>query len=74
MVVPRGVHRSDEEIRREIAQLERERKALILERDVRETDYDFELVERRESREKERDIVRVEKDRKGRLALVRSTH
>lgn len=81
--------KSDREIRREIANLEAERRALRLERDaderraltlaVRDRDG-YEVVERREVieerpfREHEREVIRVEKDRKGRMALVRSTH
>jgi hypothetical protein len=58
--------RSERDIRDEIRQLESERRMLKYER---ETDY--EIVERREPR---REVVRVDKDRKGRLALVRSAH
>lgn len=79
--------KSDREIRREIASLEAERRALRLEREadekravvlaIRDRD-DYEVIERREIIEdrpsREREILRVEKDRKGRMALVRSTH
>jgi hypothetical protein len=81
--------KSDREIRREIASLEAERRALRLEREsddnravalsIRDRDG-YEVVERREViedrpyREREREVVRVEKDSKGRMALVRSTH
>ena len=75
-------HRSDRDIRAEIRALEVERRALRLERDADERrliaerirdrdDYDFEIIERRD---RDRDVVRVEKDRKGRMALVKSTH
>ncbi|KAK7706503.1 hypothetical protein SLS57_009613 [Botryosphaeria dothidea] len=78
VVVPeRG--RSDREIKEEIRRLENERKALQLERraedlrlapiEYRETEY--EIIE---ERPRERNVVRVDKDRKGRLALVRSSH
>lgn len=79
--------KSDREIRREIAALEAEQRALRFEREsddtrirtinVRDRD-DFDLVERREFIEerpgREWETIRVEKDRKGRMALVRSTH
>jgi hypothetical protein len=75
---------SDEEIRREIKALEAERRALKLEREADERRYqaalirdgDYEVIERAETIERPRDrsVVRVEKDRKGRLALVRSAH
>ncbi|KAF2684343.1 hypothetical protein K458DRAFT_417925 [Lentithecium fluviatile CBS 122367] len=57
--------RSERDIRDEIRQLESERRMLKYEREG-----DFEIIERREPR---REVVRVDKDRKGRLALVRST-
>lgn len=85
VVVPE--RKSEREIGREIAALEAERRVLRLERDaddkrmralsVRDRD-DVEIVERREIIEerpsREWETVRVEKDRKGRMALVRSTH
>ncbi|KAF2877654.1 hypothetical protein BDV95DRAFT_559743 [Massariosphaeria phaeospora] len=58
--------RAARDIKDEIRQLEEERRMLKYER---ETDYEF--VERREPR---KEVLRVDKDRKGRLALVRSTH
>lgn len=58
--------RSEREIREEIRALEDERRMLKYERDG-----DFEIVERREPR---REVIRIEKDRKGRMALVRSAH
>ena len=58
--------RSEREIKDEIRALEAERRMLRYERDG-----DFEIVERREPR---REVIRVEKDRKGRMALVRSAH
>ncbi|OMP87216.1 hypothetical protein BK809_0007302 [Diplodia seriata] len=71
--------RSDREIKDEIRRLENERRALQLERraddlrlapsEYRETEY--EIIE---ERPRERNVVRVDKDRKGRLALVRSSH
>ena len=76
-------HRNDREIHAEIRALEAEKRALQLEREaekrlvladrVREGDSvsGYEVAERKE---KERDVVRVEKDKKGRLALVRSNH
>jgi hypothetical protein len=36
-----------------------------------EREGDYEVIERRE---RPREVVRIEKDRKGRLALVRSAH
>jgi len=79
--------KSEREIRREIAALEAEQRALRLEREaddhrvrtlsIRDRD-DFDLVERREIIEerpsREWETIRVEKDRKGRMALVRSAH
>ena len=58
--------RSERDIKEEIRSLEAERQMLRYER---EGDYEF--VERREPR---REVVRIEKDRKGRMALVRSAH
>jgi hypothetical protein len=58
--------RSEREIREEIRALEDERRMLKYERDG-----DFEIVERRE---RPREVIRIEKDRKGRMALVRSAH
>ncbi|KAF1987419.1 hypothetical protein K402DRAFT_403547 [Aulographum hederae CBS 113979] len=70
---PRSVTRSDRDIKAEIRALEAERRAVRLEREadekrwladrLRDTDIaDYEIVERRESRD--RDVVRIEKDRK----------
>ncbi|KAF9637064.1 hypothetical protein BFW01_g7960 [Lasiodiplodia theobromae] len=77
VVVPE--RRSDREIKDEIRRLENERRALQLERradelrlaptEYRETEY--EIIE---ERPRERNVIRVDKDRKGRLALVRSSH
>jgi hypothetical protein len=58
--------RSEREIREEIRALEDERRMLKYERDG-----DVEIVERRE---RPREVIRIEKDRKGRMALVRSAH
>jgi hypothetical protein len=58
--------RSERDIKDEIRALEAERRMLRYER---EGDYEF--IERREPK---REVVRIEKDRKGRLALVRSAH
>lgn len=81
--------KSDREIRREILNLEAERRALRLEREaddkravslaIRDRDgYDVverrEVIEERPFREREKEVIRVEKDRKGRMALVKSTH
>ncbi len=78
IVAPAHKHRSDREIKSEIRALEAEKRALVLEREaetkliqadrIRESDY--EVIDSR----KDRDVVRVERDRKGRLALVRSSH
>ena len=62
----RRIVRTERDIKDEIRQLEAERRMLKYERES-----DFEIIERREPR---REVVRVEKDRKGRLALVRSAH
>lgn len=62
----RDIVRSERDIKEEIRALEAERRALKYER---ENDYEF--IERREPR---REVIRVDKDRKGRLALVRSAH
>jgi hypothetical protein len=67
VVTPR--HRDNSSIRREIKELERERRSL---RSERESVYEEKDVEYRGRRP--RDIVRVERDRKGRMALVRSAH
>lgn len=56
--------RTEREIKEEIRALEAERRMLKYERDS-----DYEFIER----ERPRNVVRVEKDRKGRLALVRSS-
>ena len=75
--------RSDREMRRELAALEAERRTLRLEREVDDRrslalsvrDRDgYEVIDRREVIEERptREIIRVEKDRKGRMALVRS--
>lgn len=67
VLVPRKDHpRSEREIQNEIRELELERRTLRTERD---RDSDYEIIEK-----KDRNVVRIEKDRKGRLALVRSTH
>ncbi|KAF1960683.1 hypothetical protein CC80DRAFT_403898 [Byssothecium circinans] len=58
--------RDERDIKDEIRALERERRMLKYERDS-----DFEIIERRDPK---REVIRVDKDRKGRLALVRSTH
>jgi outer membrane biosynthesis protein TonB len=58
--------RSERDIKEEIRQLESERRMLKYEREG-----DYEVIERRE---RPREVVRIEKDRKGRLALVRSAH
>ena len=86
IVAPRNTHhhhRTTSDIKREISSLEAERRAIQLEREaeskmvlaerIRDGDYveEYEWVERDR---RNRDIVRVEKDRKGRMALVRSTH
>jgi hypothetical protein len=63
-LVRRDDYRSERDIKDEIRMLEDERRMLKYER---ETDY--EIIERREPK---REVVRVDKDRKGRLALVRS--
>lgn len=78
---------TEDDIRREIRNLEAERKALKLEREadlVRRggVETDYELVERVDRwdetrsprRARSKSVVRIEKDRKGRMALVRSTH
>jgi hypothetical protein len=72
---------NNNDIQHEIRQLEAERLALRRERQ-RDTESDYELVERgdrwddapRRDRARSKSVVRVEKDKKGRLALVRSTH
>jgi hypothetical protein len=83
IVLPERGRQSDHDIRREIKALEAERRALKLEREADERRYqaaiirdsDYEIIESIDRpRERSRSVVRVEKDRKGRLALVRSTH
>lgn len=67
LMVPSRHHQSDRDIKDEIRALEHERQLLRYERDG---EYDV-VIERRPRR---KSVVRVEKDRKGRLALVRSTN
>jgi hypothetical protein len=63
-------HRGEHDVKNEIRRLEAERQLLKYERES-DRFSEYEIVERRD---KERDVVRIEKDRKGRLALVRSSH
>ncbi|KAF2673201.1 hypothetical protein BT63DRAFT_451235 [Microthyrium microscopicum] len=78
VMVPRPL--SEREIRREIKALEAERQALKLERAGeyrlaaadRLRDGDWEIIERDDRAKKE--IYRVERNRRGRMALVRSAH
>jgi len=56
--------RSERDIREEIRHLEEERRMLKYERDG-----ELEIIE---TRPHKRDVIRVDRDRKGRLALVRS--
>jgi len=65
----RRMTRSERDIKEEIRRLEDERRMLKYEREG-----DYEVVERIERREPRREVVRIDKDRKGRLALVRSAH
>jgi hypothetical protein len=58
--------RHERDIKDEIRALEHERRMLKYERDS-----EYEIVEKREPK---REVVRVDKDRKGRLALIRSAH
>ncbi|KAH7382659.1 hypothetical protein DE146DRAFT_770790 [Phaeosphaeria sp. MPI-PUGE-AT-0046c] len=65
MLVRREEHyRSERDIKDEIRALEDERRMLKYERDS-----EYEIIERRDPK---REVIRVDKDRKGRLALVRS--
>jgi hypothetical protein len=57
-------YRSERDIKDEIRALEDERRMLKYEREA-----DYEIIERRDPK---REVIRVDKDRKGRLALVRS--
>ncbi|KAI8931201.1 hypothetical protein NX059_011551 [Plenodomus lindquistii] len=66
-LVRRDEHRSERDIREEIRFLEEERRMLKYER---EGDREYEFIERTPKKE----VVRVDRDRKGRLALVRSAH
>lgn len=78
VVAPERRRKSARDIESEIRRLEAEKKALKLEREadqrrakaerIREAEY--EVVDSR----RDRNVVRVEKDRRGRLAIVRSTH
>ena len=79
IVLPeRSRGRTDRDVKAEIRALEAERRAIKLEREAEEKrmqaerlrDSEYEIVES----SRDRDVVRIEKDRKGRLALVRSTH
>jgi hypothetical protein len=79
-------HRTTDDIRREITSLEAERRALNYEREaenklilaerIRDGEYvdEYEWVERDAGGHRRKDVIRVEKDRKGRMALVRSAH
>ena len=70
-MVPEERRRRDEhDVRNEIRRLEAERQLLKYEREG-DRFSEYEIVEKRD---KERDVVRIEKDRKGRLALVRSSY
>ncbi|KAF2264078.1 hypothetical protein CC78DRAFT_544446 [Lojkania enalia] len=60
----RRVVRSERDIKDEIRALEEERRLLKYERES-----DYEIIER-----PRREVIRVEKDRRGRMALVRSSH
>lgn len=60
----RREYRSERDIKEEIRALEDERRMLKYERES-----DYEIIERRDPK---REVIRVDKDRKGRLALVRS--
>lgn len=57
-------YRTERDIKEEIRMLEDERRMLKYERES-----DYEIIERRDPK---REVIRVDKDRKGRLALVRS--
>ena len=59
--------RSERDIREEIRSLEEERQLLKYERGE-----DYEVIY--EKRDPKKEVVRVDRDRKGRLALVRSAH
>lgn len=88
LVVSERRHRKDRDIKAEIKALEAEKRALKYEREAEEKrrkgerEYEEKLEKAREVREseyeivehKEKDVVRVEKDRRGRLALVRPSH
>jgi len=71
VVVPSRRHTDEESIRREIAALEAERRLLKLERSDRHRDGEWEVIE---TDRRPKEVIRVEKDRKGRMALVRSAH
>ena len=62
-----SIRRSEREIRDQNRFLEEERRMLKYER---EGDREYEFVERTPRKE----VMRVDRDRKGRLALVRSAH
>jgi hypothetical protein len=66
-LVRREDHRAERDIREEIRSLEEERRMLKYER---EGDREYEFIERTPRKE----VVRVDRTRKGRLALVRSAH
>jgi hypothetical protein len=66
-LVRREDHRAERDIREEIRSLEEERRMLKYER---EGDREYEFIERSPRKE----VVRVDRTRKGRLALVRSAH
>lgn len=78
VIVPDRRRKSERDIQAEIRALEAEKRALKLEREaeqrrakadkIRESEY--EVVDSR----RDRNVVRVEKDRRGRLAIVRSAH
>ena len=75
VVVPPRHRRSERDIKAEIRRLEAEKRALRLERDA-----DIRLVEADRLRDREyeivepREVIRLEKDRRGNMALVRPSH
>lgn len=69
-LVRREDYRTERDIREEIRALEEERRMLKYERDG-DREYEFIEIEKRNPK---KEVIRVDRDRKGRLALVRSAH
>jgi hypothetical protein len=82
LIIPSSHRLSEHEIRREIRQLEAEQRALKLERAAdwrleradRLRDGEWEVMDHHHDDGRPKEVYRVERNRKGRMALVRSAH